>query len=43
MGRMGKVADAYEIKGLAKCARLTKAPLELVTKGSTEARIAEER
>ena len=32
MGRMGKVPDAYEIKRLAKCARLTKAPLELVTK-----------
>ena len=43
MGRRGKVPDAYEIKSLAKCARLTNAPLELVTKGSPESQIAEER
>lgn len=40
MGRMGKVPDAYEIKCLAKCARLTKAPLELVTKESAVSQIA---
>lgn len=42
MGRMGKVADAYEITRLATCVRLTKAPPKLVTKESPKDRIAEE-
>jgi hypothetical protein len=40
---MGKVPDAYEIKSLAKCARLTNAPLELVKRESSESQTAEER